>query len=465
MTWFLARDNQRYGPYAISQLIKLAEGGNVQPTDLVWAEGMPNWVEARTLPELFPAGAASAGGPRQEYLASGAGMFFQPGVSPSAAAFWSFLWLQIRRVCTIQLRTLEVSPAERKQLSARGIEEETAQRFLVWRRSVFLVVAVITMIAALWSTLALIEKDVIPHSGFGWVTKVVRILSLYAMPAAAILAAVTWTRHKRSRAFILWGWGISFLVPIVIALFPMHLLVAMKGQLTEEEREGAKLGLGFIAGIWYYILLLPTVLSLTPGVMRACLRIKTLLPESIVSGWLLIATSPLHVLLWLVTFVTINQIAGNALLILSIFLFMSAPLVYLIWGKFFIRPLHPGELNKIRIAQLIFSGMAVLAGLLMVIYLFTKTIGDGRLVGFDSETSLVRPWKLIQFYLEYTGRSLFITILVVDLFMLMNLSVWVHTKQFEKSEAAANYDRIMGNLHDLFRGEVSGVSAEGGTQP
>ncbi len=438
----------------------MTEGGNVQPADLVWAEGMPNWVEARTLPELFP-----AGGPQQEYLASGAGMFFQPGASPTVSAFWSFLGLQLRRVFSIQLRTLALSPSEREQLSARGIEEETAQRFLVWRRSVFLVVAVVTTIAALWSSIALIEKDLFPPSAFGWVTKVVRILSLYAMPVAAVLAAVAWTSHKRSRTFILWGWGISFLVPVVIALFPMHLLVALGSEVTADQREQAKLGLGFFGGFWYYILLLPTVLSLIPGVMRACLRIKTLLPESIVSSWFLIASAPLYVLLWLVTFVTINQIAGNALLILSIFLFMSAPLVYLFWGRFFIRPLRPEELRKISMAQLIFTCMAVLAGILLVTYLCTKTLGKGRLVGFDSDTSLMRPWKLIQFYLEYTGRSLFITLLVVDLFMLMNLSVWMHTKQFEKSESAAHYDRIMGNCHDLLRRETRQVSPEGRTQP
>jgi hypothetical protein len=455
-TWYLARDNQRYGPYLMAQLKKMTEAGQIQPNVLVWKEGMPNWVEAGSLPELFPAGptaAPAAGGtaasPQEPgYAVTGAGALFQGG----AGQFWSTAWTHLKRAFTLNLRTLAATDAEKQALTARGIEDDIAQRYMAWRRSIFLLLAVLTGISALWSTIALIEKDVMPASAFGVLAKVVRLLSLYVMPAAAIVAACFWSRLQRSRSIILYGWAVSFLVPIVIALFPMHLLVEYSPR-NEDERRQAALGLGFIGAIWYYVLLMPTVLSLIPGVMRACLRLKTLLPESIITGWFMVAASPLYVLLWLVTFVTINQVAGNALLIFGLLLFMGAPLVYLCFAGLFIRPLKPEEAGKINLAQVISSGLFGTGCLLLLIYLFTKTIGDVHLIGFDSDTSIARPWKIFQFAIEYAGRSLFTSTLMADLFMLVNLSVWTRMRQFAKTETAENYDRLMGRMGDLLRGK------------
>jgi len=46
-------DNRR-GPVAESQLKALVEIGSLRPTDLVWRDGLPTWVEASHLPGLFP---------------------------------------------------------------------------------------------------------------------------------------------------------------------------------------------------------------------------------------------------------------------------------------------------------------------------------------------------------------------------------------------------------------------------
>ena len=57
--WFVARrgpdGNKRYGPVPLQQLRTLVDGGKVQPADLVWREGMANWLRAEQCDELFPA--------------------------------------------------------------------------------------------------------------------------------------------------------------------------------------------------------------------------------------------------------------------------------------------------------------------------------------------------------------------------------------------------------------------------
>lgn len=51
--WYYARGDQRTGPITSKQLKTLAASGGLRPTDLVWAEGMEQWKEARLVQGLF----------------------------------------------------------------------------------------------------------------------------------------------------------------------------------------------------------------------------------------------------------------------------------------------------------------------------------------------------------------------------------------------------------------------------
>ncbi len=53
--WFYAQNGQQYGPVTEDNLKALLRQGTVQPTDLVWTDGMGNWLEARTVPALASA--------------------------------------------------------------------------------------------------------------------------------------------------------------------------------------------------------------------------------------------------------------------------------------------------------------------------------------------------------------------------------------------------------------------------
>jgi len=41
--WYLAREGQQYGPLSEGELAKLVELGHLQPNDLLWREGFPDW--------------------------------------------------------------------------------------------------------------------------------------------------------------------------------------------------------------------------------------------------------------------------------------------------------------------------------------------------------------------------------------------------------------------------------------
>lgn len=53
--WYYAKNNQQQGPVSEEQLKQLVASGELQPSDLVWTEGMSQWAEARGMEWLFPA--------------------------------------------------------------------------------------------------------------------------------------------------------------------------------------------------------------------------------------------------------------------------------------------------------------------------------------------------------------------------------------------------------------------------
>lgn len=47
-TWFIRHNNESLGPYSIGELKNLS----VAKDDYVWKEGLPDWVQAGSVPEL-----------------------------------------------------------------------------------------------------------------------------------------------------------------------------------------------------------------------------------------------------------------------------------------------------------------------------------------------------------------------------------------------------------------------------
>jgi len=52
-TWYYAKGQTRLGPISGQQLKELAGSGQLQPGDLVWQAGMPQWAPAGNVPGLF----------------------------------------------------------------------------------------------------------------------------------------------------------------------------------------------------------------------------------------------------------------------------------------------------------------------------------------------------------------------------------------------------------------------------
>lgn len=65
MQWYLAREGQQFGPISEAELAKFIELGHLQPNDLLWREGFPDWRPAMVVfPPRTQAPQRSAAGPR-----------------------------------------------------------------------------------------------------------------------------------------------------------------------------------------------------------------------------------------------------------------------------------------------------------------------------------------------------------------------------------------------------------------
>jgi len=53
--WFYSSSGQQIGPVSARQLKSLADSHQLQPTDLIWSEGMPDWRLASDTKGLFGA--------------------------------------------------------------------------------------------------------------------------------------------------------------------------------------------------------------------------------------------------------------------------------------------------------------------------------------------------------------------------------------------------------------------------
>ncbi|MGL5094999.1 MAG: RDD family protein [Planctomycetia bacterium] len=71
--WFYAQGDEQHGPIDERELQRLAATGELHTDDLVWRKGMPEWVAASTVPDLFDGADAppprSGGGSTNPYAA------------------------------------------------------------------------------------------------------------------------------------------------------------------------------------------------------------------------------------------------------------------------------------------------------------------------------------------------------------------------------------------------------------
>lgn len=98
-TWYVMQGEQQLGPYTGQQLAEYAAQGSITRESMVWAEGMPDWIQAAQVENLFPAAqpatTPATGSPYQTpattdpTAAPGSTPYPHPGVKASSFGMWA----------------------------------------------------------------------------------------------------------------------------------------------------------------------------------------------------------------------------------------------------------------------------------------------------------------------------------------------------------------------------------------
>ena len=104
--WYYTRNKQQQGPVSLEQLKQLAAGGQLQPTDMIWKDGLPQWQAASSMGGLFGPAASPGGAPPA--APPQVGKPVMPGAPmPSTGGILAFLDLDFSRfVATVIVRWL-----------------------------------------------------------------------------------------------------------------------------------------------------------------------------------------------------------------------------------------------------------------------------------------------------------------------------------------------------------------------
>jgi hypothetical protein len=360
-----------------------------------------------------------------------------------------FLWL---------VQPLLAPPRDPREANAA---DQALPQFLAWRLRVLVLVILLTALTAaidtatrlvsgprLSFTIVLkleLELEPVRQTLFGDLADLIWLLSFYAMPASSLLAAICWARPRASRSILVAGWAASFLVPVAIALTPWSWwnVEPEDGRVQRFERIAEGVSWGF----YYVAVLSPAVLALVPGIMRGCIRVKMLLPGAVLPGWFLVAAAPLNGLLVLITFVSLAQVAPSPLLLAGMLLWLAAPLAYLARAGIYTRPIASAdELRSARRVQAVAWVLTFGSAGCLIAYAATWEAFGFRLVGLEAKTSFFRPWQAVRYFLDFSGRALFVTVLGADLLLRATLSAWRHQRAFRAGPAAAEFDRLMERL-------------------
>jgi hypothetical protein len=376
-----------------------------------------------------------------------------PTAGPSVPA-----WRRVARRLLSDLRrttraTYEkgiATPEERAFLAdasrvPRVVEGPQAQDYLSWRRSGLTVATVFLGITALLATIDFIGETSGEEAASASGLQTLMVFLLYAAKVVLFLACVAsllaWHAVLASHRRLRLGWWIGFAIPFVVALIPFTALLPE----TEVSAEAAGLVelqrtlLALIGAVVWFLLLMPTILAVFAGAVRAAVAVKQFAPEAAVPGWIAVVASPMLCVLSLVLFVLLHQLGGNVLLALGFFVLALGLLQWTLFGRRVARPHSREELESVLSPIRRRSVVLCLAGVGMIVvagfaFDFLPRV---RLFGWTSEGALLSVWTLVQLGLELYGRALFTTVLFADLIVLLLRHAWNESQAFRVSALAA----------------------------
>ena len=444
-----------------------------------------------------------------------------PAATPLTHVTRAFAW---------NLGKITPSPAESEALVAAGVTNPTAQRYAAWRRSLLGVALVATAFAFALAAIDLVKGGLGEFTKLGVGLELAWLAASAALPVACLMGVLSWTRPGRGAGLLAAAWAAAFALPFVYALLPVSAIYhvgatpppvpakvvtvakAVKEAMPADADDGGddseaggvtvaalldpaalekleamqELAVEFVMSGGGYLLLLPAVLSLIPGAVNGCLRVKALLPAAQLPGWLLVCAAPAFLLFWAVILVVVNHAARSPLLVFGVLLWAGAPIWYSLRGRVFVQSqFGAAEAAKIGgVKRLVLLTTLLGVGLLLGFVLTAKVAGL-KVVGFeraravttkieelgeddevsveDVQVALAESKSFVYAFdlsvwraaIDFLAKLLVVTAVFADLVLRATVAAWRNDRALRASAGAADYDTTAAATGRLFGPPVS----------
>lgn len=255
-----------------------------------------------------------------------------------------------------------------------------------------------------------------------------------------IAAFVVWNKWRLSARLLKIGWGCSFILPLVPAIFPLEhiftkeIVSAFKNGTPEEQAFFQTYKV--IVAVAYMFNILPVVVSLPGGTMRAALRIRALLPESSLSSWILVISSPFYSVLILMALVVILQLAGNFLLILGSLLLTINPWVYVVFRRLLVTVSTEESEKRLDLLQRCIGLSNLVGFVLIIIYIISSS----------EITEYINTAGVVRFALVGFSRTIITTVLFGDVFLRMSITNWKRDGERRDDNRGQQIDALFESL-------------------
>lgn len=384
----------------------------------------------------------------------------------------------VRRAFGWNLGRVQPSVAESDALAAAGVTDPVVQRYAAWRRSLMRVAIVPTLLVLGLALVGAIEDGMEELSAVGVALECAWMLAMAGLAVACVQGIRAWRSPGASSTLLAVAWAVGFVVPIAYALLPagvvftVHATSAGGGVVTDRLGSLLDIALELALSGGAFLTLLPSVLSVIPGAVNGCLRIKSLLPAAQLPGWLLVCAAPVFLLFWLVILVVANRAFQSPLLVCGILLWAGSPIWYALRGPVFVRSqITDEDASKIgRVKRVV--GLLSLAGVVLIVaFATTSKIAGLTVVGMDPHAavsnrieeladasttmdveavrevldhsmSIVYAYDLSSYQLvvDFLAKLLLVTAVFADLVLRATLVAWRNDRALRGRAEASGYD-------------------------
>jgi hypothetical protein len=304
------------------------------------------------------------------------------------------------RAITANFQRQRAADDERQQLAAHTppVTDPIAQDYVAWRRAALWIAGVLLTVSVL---LQLVEhQSVAAHWAAGAAKANGQVLSgadleqqiaattqqmgednvavidglqdflLFVKMSVAVLTVIAarwWLRVRRSLALARWAWVTALVVPLLVSGWPWANML----DFTHLDGAFGQAGTGAAIKQQFAIMLAavlmatvaPKLIALFPGIMRASLTLKTLLPEAAVPGWLTVVFAPFLAGFLLLVLCFLSQVQGSWWLIIAILCLVVGPCIYVRRAADLVRPHSAGEVSdvvgRVRSSATLFNGIGI----------------------------------------------------------------------------------------------------------